>query len=638
MTPDARFIGFASIASNLVADDTNDMCTLIENQVPRDVSCPDIFLLERETGVLERVSVSSQEEEGDGLSDFGMDVTPDGRFVAFGSDSTSLVPGDTNNTVDAFVRDRLAGTTERVSVPGGGGQTDNASTGPTISDDGRFVAFRSYATNLAGLDKTAPFFSDIYVHDRLTDQTERVSVSSDGEEGDANSYHPELSGNGRYVVFDSEATNLIPSDANGYGYGVYLHDRETGRMEQVSVNSAGVPANDLSQSPSISGNGRYVSFASRGTNLAPNDTAECDANFVNVLNMVIGYEPCSDVYILDRETGQADRVSVPIAGQEEDGESFDNHVTDDGRFVIFHSEVSRLVADDTNDFCPVTSNNVIVRTSCPDVFVADRGPGTGVGELGATVQGESVTASGWARFSGEVVWDDDPAGDAGPASRATGTDLIGARLVHRPEEADLLVRLELDRLPPAPRPPSAAQVRVASVPAVVYGLEMTVGSTRYEVRATRGVSTSRGDTSSFTLLRCAASCIEVAQVIGSIGTTGEHVNITVPLSAIGTSGPTQITGIRGFVGPGEASPGTVTSLDEVRLPPLPLSEPTVALGLAPAGTPEEDVSFDTSAALSDGVFDGSLDASTLPAGAYDVWARACLGALCGFSSSRVDLQ
>ncbi|MGH2692226.1 MAG: TolB family protein [Actinomycetota bacterium] len=616
MSPDARFVGFVSNASNLVPGDTN---SCIDPIAGTPYSCGDVFLLDRATGTLERVSISSTEVQGNGESYNGVAMSPDGRFLAFWSASTNLAPGDTNARGDIFVRDRIAGTTQRVSVGSGGVQADATSSEPAISNDGRFVAFKSYATNLAGLDidLSPGGYSDIYVHDRETGQTERVSVSSDGEDGIVNSYRPAISGDGRYVAFDSEATNLVPADTNGFGFDVFVHDRTTGRTEQVSVNSAGIQANDNSYNPWITPDGRYVVFASNATNLGPDDGGIC------FLNSIEGNASCRDLFIHDRETGQTDPVAVPVEGRQMDGLVWESVASTDARYVAFESGSSTLVPDDGNE--------------AVDAFLTDRGPATGVAEVAASPGPEAVAVSGWARFGGVSISDADSPTDAGPGSRQAGTELIGARLAHRPEEGDLLARLELDRLPPTPRPFSGAQARLASLPGVVYGLELTVGGSRYEIRATRGLTSRWATASSFTLLRCTPACAEVEPLTGSIGTTGDHVNIAVPLAALGVTSGAEITSVRAFVGPGEAATGPATMIDEVRLPSLELSPSSVELGIAPAGTPQGEVSFSTAATLNGGDFTGALDTAGFSSGTYDVWARACVGARCGSSSTPVEI-
>src|SRR6185295_7492640 len=179
------------------------------------------------------------------------------------------VPGDTNGASDIFVRDLVGGTTERVSIPNGSGQADAASYAPSISADGRFVVFESEATNLVGGDTNN--LRDIFVRDRQLGVTERVDVPTGGGEADATSYTPSISADGRFVSFGSLATDLVGGDTNGTG-DVFLRDRQIGTTARVSVDSAGAQGNFVSDDPVISADGRYVAFRSYATNLVPGDT------------------------------------------------------------------------------------------------------------------------------------------------------------------------------------------------------------------------------------------------------------------------------------------------------------------------------------------------------------------------------
>ena len=199
-------------------------------------------------------------------------LAADGRFVAFGSDATNLVTGDTNAVSDAFVYDRVTGTTERVSVSSAGAEANGTSFAPAISADGRFVAFPSEATNLVPGDTNG--VTDVFVRDRLTGTTERVSVSSAGAEANGTSFAPAISADGRFVAFPSEATNLVPGDTNG-ATDVFVRDRLTATTDRVSVDSAGAQANDRSDFPAISADGSVVAFVSTATNLVPDDTNVC---------------------------------------------------------------------------------------------------------------------------------------------------------------------------------------------------------------------------------------------------------------------------------------------------------------------------------------------------------------------------
>src|SRR5438094_720699 len=228
-----------------------------------------------------RVSVASDGTEGNDVS-LGSALSADGRFVAFDSAATDLVAGDTNGVSDVFVHDRQTGTTERVSVASDGAQ-GNGSSGlvtfafpPALSADGRFVAFVSFATNLVASDTNGA--TDVFVHDRQTGTTERVSVASDGAEGNAASAGPTLSADGRFVAFHSAATNLVPGDTNG-ATEVFTHARHTAPPDRSGVIT-------FSAAPALSADGRFVAFHSTGSNLVAGDT-----------------NGATDVFVHDRQTG-----------------------------------------------------------------------------------------------------------------------------------------------------------------------------------------------------------------------------------------------------------------------------------------------------------------------------------------------
>jgi Tol biopolymer transport system component len=326
ISADGRYVAFASKASNLVAGDTNGK--------------QDIFVQDRQTGQTTRVSVASDGAQGNG--DSGQPViSADGRFVAFYSSASNLVPGDTNGVEDVFVHDRLTGQTTRVSVASDGAQGNGPSWGPSISGDGRFVAFESRASNLVPGDTNDT--TDVFVHDRLTGQTMRVSVASDGREGNSYSWLARISADGRFVVFTSDASNLVPGDTNGT-WDVFVHDRQTGQTTMVSVAPDGTPGNGRSIGVSISGDGRFVAFMSEASNLVAGDT-----------------NGTWDVFVRDRLTGQTTRVSVASDGTQGNASSSGGALSGDGRFVVFSSIASNLTPGDTN--------------GAMDVFVHDRQTG-----------------------------------------------------------------------------------------------------------------------------------------------------------------------------------------------------------------------------------------------------------------------
>jgi hypothetical protein len=228
----------------------------------------DVFARDRQNGTTERVSVDSSGGQGNGSS-YAPSMSADGRYVAFHSLASSLVSMDTNLSSDVFVRDRQSGTTQLVSVNSGGMQANGNSYYPSISADGRFVAFWSLASNLVPGDTNN--LADVFVRDRQSGTTERVSVDSTGSQGNGGSYYPAISSDGRYVAFWSSASTLAAGDTNGVA-DVFLRDRQGGSTERDSVNSAGAQGNDDSYSPSISADGRDVAFYSVATNLVPGDT------------------------------------------------------------------------------------------------------------------------------------------------------------------------------------------------------------------------------------------------------------------------------------------------------------------------------------------------------------------------------
>ncbi len=288
-----------------------------------------------------RVSVATGGGQGNDESRYPS-IAADGRLVAFQSSAANLVAGDTNASSDIFIHDRQTGQTTRVSVATGGAQGNNSSERPSISPDGRFVAFHSYASNLVAGDINGA--CDVFVHDRQTGETTRVSVATGGEEGNSWSYSPSISSEGRFVAFQSSAGNLVVGDTNGT-YDVFVHDRQTGQTTRVSVAPGGAQGNSSSYDPSISADGRFVAFYSSATNLVAGDTN--------------GFR---DIFVHDRQTGQTTRMSVATGGaQANDSSYYEPSISADGRFVAFYSLASNLVAGDTN--------------ATYDVFVHDRQTG-----------------------------------------------------------------------------------------------------------------------------------------------------------------------------------------------------------------------------------------------------------------------
>ncbi len=315
ISADGRFVSFSSKAANLISGDTNGWF--------------DVFVHDRESGETSRVSVASNSAQGNGNS-FPSTISADGQFIAFSSRANNLVPKDKNGTFDLFVHNRKTGETMRVSVDSFGVEANDFSYAPTISADGRFVAFSSKASNLVSGDTNDTF--DVFVHDMETGETSRVSVGSFNKNANGQSDWPAISADGKYVAFTSKASNLIAGDQNGT-FDVFVHNRETGETSRVSIDSLGDEANQNGDSvaSALSADGRFVAFTSGASNLTPSDT---NGTF--------------DVFVHDRETGATTRVSVDDFGAEGNNSSYISALSADGRVVAFNSKASNMVYGDTN--------------------------------------------------------------------------------------------------------------------------------------------------------------------------------------------------------------------------------------------------------------------------------------------------
>jgi Tol biopolymer transport system component/pimeloyl-ACP methyl ester carboxylesterase len=262
ISADGRYVTFYSYASNLVGGDTNGVF--------------DIFVRDRIKKTTERISINSIGGEGNFNSLWPV-ISGDGRFVAFQSDATNLVPNDLNNSTDIFVRDRILGTTERVSLSSSGQEGNAGCYWLSINFDGRYVAFQSYASNLVPGDTNT--YGDVFVRDRLTSQTEQISVDRAGRGGNEHSYEPSISADGRYVAFGSYASTLVARDGNGT-HDIFVRDRQTKRTERISVGAKGGDASGGSYWPMISADGQSVAFISDATNLVVGDSNGRDDVFV----------------------------------------------------------------------------------------------------------------------------------------------------------------------------------------------------------------------------------------------------------------------------------------------------------------------------------------------------------------------
>ncbi|MCP5094522.1 MAG: hypothetical protein GY943_03090 [Chloroflexi bacterium] len=339
------------------------------NATTHDLFFPIVITSPRTT--TERVSIATDGTEANELST-SPSISADGRFVAFSSSATNLIDNDTNGHFDVFVHDRLPRETVRLSVSSNGTQGEWDSYDPSISADGRFVAFQSDATTLVDNDTNQA--TDIFVHDRQTGETKRVSVATNGTQGNDHSSDLALSGDGNIVVFESFATNLVNGDTNN-NWDIFVHNMQTGVTTLVSKNSNGSQGNDKALFPTISADGHFVTFQSGATNLVNGDT---NNEF--------------DVFTHDLQTGDTSRVSVKTDGTQGNKSSFASSVSADGRFVAFESYASNFVSNDTNNG--------------PDVFIHDQQTNETIKVplLNAGTMNRTPTISANGRFVTFVSW------------------------------------------------------------------------------------------------------------------------------------------------------------------------------------------------------------------------------------------
>ena len=374
MTPDNRYLVFSTLAGNLVPG---------ASQGPGGVDgTGDVVRVDLVTGRIDKVGVTVDGQDPN-AGTAGASISADGRIVAFYSRAHHLVPGDDDLNYDVFARDLLTGVTERLTRSYDGEPLDGSSHGTSMSADGRFVAFTSRATNLVPSDDNRA--SDVFVHDRLLDKTEMVSVWSDGRQitGDSGiGYNPKISADGRYVLFEAPVgpvadevrqtgllrrdrltgtTEIVNTDASGAWlpgssvdgamdasgeriafvryvggddpgprFSVYVKDMRTGAVELASGVTRTRPSNGSSQRPTISLDGTIVTFESEASDLVPGDT-----------------NGALDAFARDLVTGRTTRITTGIGGSNPDDAS-STATASDARIAAFQSYASNIVPGDTN--------------------------------------------------------------------------------------------------------------------------------------------------------------------------------------------------------------------------------------------------------------------------------------------------
>ena len=314
ITPDGRYVVFASSAGNLVPDDHNGE--------------RDVFVRDIQIGQTFRVSVDMNGLDANGDS-YSPSISDDGTRVAFGSEARDLVPGATSWNPDVYLRDLDLGETWYVSVGHDGTPGDANSWGATISPEGGHVAFITGASNLvAGETYTGV---EVMIREIGLDLTTLVTVAHDGGDSDDRSGLPSPSGDGSHVAFYGRATNLVDDDTNSED-DVFVRSIPGGVTERVNLSTDGEQTVDLGSShPAISYFARYVTFLSDAPNLVDDD-----ANGVG------------DIFGRDRLLGVTTRLNLNAAGEESDDYSSNPMITPSGRYVVFESSATNLVPADSN--------------------------------------------------------------------------------------------------------------------------------------------------------------------------------------------------------------------------------------------------------------------------------------------------
>ena len=298
---------------------------------------PNLLIWRRDREPLQLASTTPKNQPASGMGTGSSSLSNNGSIVRFGSDATDLVKGDTNESSDIFLRSMTELPVERVSVSTSGAQSNGHSYWPSISGDGKRLAFQSYASNLVPNDTNEK--ADIFLRDRTAGTTTRISLTPTGEQTSASCKEPAISGDGTHIAFSCFGD--LTGDPQDSFDDVYLADLEKGTKSRISASITSAVVDGHSNSPSISNDGQFIAFTSQASNLVPGDTNDT-----------------GDVFVYDRLAGTTERISVSSDGKEGDDFSGNATVSGNGRYIVFSSLASNLVPDDSNG----------VR----DVFVRDR--------------------------------------------------------------------------------------------------------------------------------------------------------------------------------------------------------------------------------------------------------------------------
>jgi hypothetical protein len=537
----------------------------------------DVFVHDLRTKTNVRASVTPSGGLANGKS-WQASISADGRYVAFTSQATNLgpkpgCPDDLLHTVlcdagvvataEVYVRDLKTKTTRLVSSTAAGQPADGNSNHPSISADGRFVAFTSQADNLASNDNNpcptydTPSCPDVFLKDLKTGAVQLVSAGIDGQSPPGTTASGEgrsgsvpvanaISADDRYVVFASDGTDLVPNNggiaatAGGCTPGYYLRDVRTRRTERVSVDDAGNPLCTDGQSVNLDPSGRFAVFqtACPGRDFVSNPGGYFAADY----DVATG-----GLWLAGSRTSTGASVSCTNSAIQ----NLFPVVAAGGRYVAFAS--NQHLSPTSSSSCSTTSAVSVGATHCWDVFVQDGGTALGTATL---VHGLRLSVAGVPQFRTTGLIDRSAAfaSEAGVSSVLRGAGLIEARVAYRPQTADLFVRLEIADMP----------AFALADPAMLYGLSFTAGGVSYEVRVAKTSPTG----ASFGLYRSTvAGAALVASLRGGYGTTGQEVVFSLPLRDIGVGDGGELAGLRAFTAIGSYVAGAVRTVDTIRLSP-----------------------------------------------------------------------
>ncbi len=330
VTRDGRYLALTSTSTHVVPGDVNAVA--------------DVFRLDRSSGVWQLVSVSTSGAQGNAASsaELGGSLSADGNLVAFLSAASNFAPGDATGTEDVFVRDMLSGVTECISVSASGLPAGGCNK-VDLSADGRWIVFSSTANNIVAGDANNEL--NVFVRDRASGVTRLVDVTLAGAAASQTWSASAISGDGRFVIFNSASSQLVAGDTNGQTE-PFCADLLSGAIERIAISSGGVEANNYSVSDTgwlVSYDGRFVAFTSQASTLVAGDTN-------NRL----------DAFVRDRWLGTTERVSLNPSGGQLSTTSYADSISEDGRSVVFTSSGTGVTPDDTQNGA--------------DVFLRRRGP------------------------------------------------------------------------------------------------------------------------------------------------------------------------------------------------------------------------------------------------------------------------